>query len=189
MRPGVQQAGRRRENTGACCVANTAAPSRPSSGLVSAPFEARAAPMSRALVTGLLTTPTPRAMDPGVARIAEAAEAGARSVVGRHSLLLGGVYDSTFRMDSSSSWRGRGLSWRGRRLCDDSCTYISDGFCDDGGPGSEYGLCDVGTDCTDCTCQPPERCLATCPCAPSIWLLRSCPQSLAARRKRIWPLR
>ena len=150
MRPGVQQAGRRRENTGACCVANTAAPSRPSSGLVSAPFEARAAPMSRALVTGLLTTPTPRAMDPGVARIAEAAEAGARSVVGRHSLLLGGVYDSTFRMDSSSSWRGRGLSWRGRRLCDDSCTYISDGFCDDGGPGSEYGLCDVGKDCEDC---------------------------------------
>ena len=28
--------------------------------------------------------------------------------------------------------------------------WISDGVCDDGGPGSEYGLCVQGTDCDDC---------------------------------------
>ena len=34
--------------------------------------------------------------------------------------------------------------------CGDSCTYASDGACDEGGPGSEYSLCDPGTDCADC---------------------------------------
>ena len=35
-------------------------------------------------------------------------------------------------------------------LCDDSCIYANDGACDDGGLNSEYSLCDLGTDCTDC---------------------------------------
>ena len=35
-------------------------------------------------------------------------------------------------------------------LCSNSCTYATDGDCDDGGSGSEYELCDFGTDCTDC---------------------------------------
>ena len=35
-------------------------------------------------------------------------------------------------------------------LCDDSCGYSSDNFCDDGGPGSSFGVCDLGTDCADC---------------------------------------
>jgi hypothetical protein len=36
-------------------------------------------------------------------------------------------------------------------LCDDSCLlFAPDGSCDDGGPGSFFGLCDLGTDCTDC---------------------------------------
>ena len=45
-------------------------------------------------------------------------------------------------------------------LCDDSCGgfsgaywYAGDGVCDDGGPGSDYANCELGTDCLDC----PER--------------------------------
>ena len=38
--------------------------------------------------------------------------------------------------------------------CDDSCvgnpTWSSDGYCDDGGPGAQYGGCELGTDCEDC---------------------------------------
>ena len=33
---------------------------------------------------------------------------------------------------------------------DESCSYASDDACDDGGPGSEYSVCALGTDCTDC---------------------------------------
>ena len=33
---------------------------------------------------------------------------------------------------------------------DNSCASASDSDCDDGGPGSEYSICDVGTDMTDC---------------------------------------
>ncbi|MBT3219441.1 MAG: hypothetical protein HN348_10145 [Proteobacteria bacterium] len=36
------------------------------------------------------------------------------------------------------------------QLCDDTCTYANDGVCDDGGPGSVYSVCSLGTDCTDC---------------------------------------
>lgn len=38
--------------------------------------------------------------------------------------------------------------------CNDSCLYTSDGDCDDGGPGSEYSLCEHGTDCSDCAPRP-----------------------------------
>lgn len=34
--------------------------------------------------------------------------------------------------------------------CTDDCDYSGDGVCDDGGPGSEYAACELGTDCTDC---------------------------------------
>merc|ERR1712070_74944 len=34
--------------------------------------------------------------------------------------------------------------------CSDTCRYSKDHACDDGGEGSEYSLCDVGTDCADC---------------------------------------
>jgi hypothetical protein len=40
-------------------------------------------------------------------------------------------------------------------LCTDTCTYDDDGDCDDGGPGSDFSLCDYGTDCTDCGPRPP----------------------------------
>lgn len=35
-------------------------------------------------------------------------------------------------------------------LCSNTCTYAFDGECDDGGWGSEYSLCSIGTDCGDC---------------------------------------
>ena len=34
--------------------------------------------------------------------------------------------------------------------CSNTCDLASDGDCDDGGPGSEYGLCSIGSDCLDC---------------------------------------
>ena len=34
--------------------------------------------------------------------------------------------------------------------CRESCYWASDGDCDDGGVGSEYTACDIGSDCTDC---------------------------------------
>ena len=45
--------------------------------------------------------------------------------------------------------------------CLDTCPfdplYVNDGTCDDSGPGSEFALCDFGTDCSDCgpRCPPP----------------------------------
>ncbi|RAL23701.1 hypothetical protein DL240_05960 [Lujinxingia litoralis] len=35
-------------------------------------------------------------------------------------------------------------------LCTNTCQFANDGECDDGGPGAQYGDCDLGTDCTDC---------------------------------------
>ena len=34
--------------------------------------------------------------------------------------------------------------------CIETCNWASDGICDDGGPGTLYFSCTVGTDCTDC---------------------------------------
>jgi hypothetical protein len=64
--------------------------------------------------------------------------------------------------------------------CLNTCPYdpfvLSDGECDDGGPGAEYSVCTYGTDCADCgprTTQPPSPplppgalCLNTCPGRP-----------------------
>lgn len=35
-------------------------------------------------------------------------------------------------------------------VCENTCQYAFDGDCDDGGPNSDYSLCDCGTDCADC---------------------------------------
>ena len=35
-------------------------------------------------------------------------------------------------------------------LCDLTCTFSDDGYCDDGGPNADYNLCGFGTDCLDC---------------------------------------
>ena len=32
--------------------------------------------------------------------------------------------------------------------------YFSDNKCDDGGPGSEFEICTLGTDCSDCGGRP-----------------------------------
>lgn len=34
--------------------------------------------------------------------------------------------------------------------CTNTCEFAFDGDCDDGGPDSDYDLCDYGTDCSDC---------------------------------------
>lgn len=34
--------------------------------------------------------------------------------------------------------------------CIDTCYWAKDGACDDGGPGSDYSLCELGSDCADC---------------------------------------
>eukprot|EP00900_Chrysochromulina_parva_P015311 jgi/Chrpa1/23781/Chrysochromulina_OHIO_Genome00025926-RA len=46
---------------------------------------------------------------------------------------------------------GRRYGSGGGGGCTETCVYgTSDGFCDDGGPGAEYSMCSLGTDCTDC---------------------------------------
>lgn len=34
--------------------------------------------------------------------------------------------------------------------CFDTCDHSSDGLCDDGGPGAQYAMCNMGMDCEDC---------------------------------------
>jgi hypothetical protein len=34
--------------------------------------------------------------------------------------------------------------------CSNECDFAGDGACDDGGPGAEFDLCALGTDCGDC---------------------------------------
>lgn len=35
-------------------------------------------------------------------------------------------------------------------VCTNTCRFADDGDCDDGGPNSDFDLCDYGTDCGDC---------------------------------------
>ena len=35
-------------------------------------------------------------------------------------------------------------------VCTNTCQFAFDGECDDGGIGSVYAICDVGSDCSDC---------------------------------------
>lgn len=34
--------------------------------------------------------------------------------------------------------------------CENTCEFAGDGSCDDGGPGADTSLCELGTDCDDC---------------------------------------
>ena len=54
----------------------------------------------------------------------------------------------------SSSNSGSGNNSSGM-ICSNTCQHANDGDCDDGGPGSDYDLCDYGTDCNDCGERPP----------------------------------
>jgi|GEM_PF-6864722 len=38
--------------------------------------------------------------------------------------------------------------------CENTCRYARDAVCDDGGTGSFYNVCDLGTDCADCGSRP-----------------------------------
>lgn len=56
--------------------------------------------------------------------------------------------------------------------CSNTCATANDGECDDGGPGSLYSVCTLGTDCNDCgprggQAPPPQQqagtlCTNTC---------------------------
>jgi len=46
--------------------------------------------------------------------------------------------------------------------CTDTCIFAYDGECDDGGPNSDYAVCDLGTDCTDCQQQGDLVCDDSC---------------------------
>jgi bacterioferritin-associated ferredoxin len=35
-------------------------------------------------------------------------------------------------------------------VCTNTCQFAFDGECDDGGVGSVYSICEVGSDCSDC---------------------------------------
>jgi subtilisin family serine protease len=49
-----------------------------------------------------------------------------------------------------------------RTVCLESCPdhpdYTSDGYCDDGGPGSQFDFCPCGNDCADCGPRPEQSC-------------------------------
>jgi hypothetical protein len=57
--------------------------------------------------------------------------------------------------------------------CADACNFASDGVCDDGGPGAQYGACNLGEDALDCGCRltppsPPAAVEALSPPAPPL---------------------
>lgn len=42
----------------------------------------------------------------------------------------------------------------GEDICGNTCQYDDDGDCDDGGPNSDFSLCEYGSDCIDCGPRP-----------------------------------
>jgi len=69
-----------------------------------------------------------------------------------------GVMPGATRMIDSSAFAIADQLWedpmcrsgQDRPGCSDTCAYAFDGVCDDGGPGSTYSVCELGTDCGDC---------------------------------------
>ncbi len=60
-------------------------------------------------------------------------------------------------------------------LCTNSCIdWASDLYCDDGGPGSEYDLCSLGSDCADCGSRRQRPSPSPSP-SPSPWPLATLP--------------
>ena len=61
-----------------------------------------------------------------------------------------GVY--TAFAGAGHSWHAFSRNYAGANSGHQGSTIdpVSDGYCDDGGPGTEYSLCDRGTDCIDC---------------------------------------
>ncbi len=50
----------------------------------------------------------------------------------------------------SPSAGGASASAGGGSMCTNTCNSANDGECDDGGPGAQYSVCSLGTDCGDC---------------------------------------
>ena len=50
-------------------------------------------------------------------------------------------------------------------LCENTCEFANDGDCDDGGPGADFSVCGLGTDCGDCgpRSRGGDGCAATAP--------------------------
>jgi len=60
------------------------------------------------------------------------------------------AYSSYSNVSLVSSDGGGGGGGGGGGMCTNTCNYANDGECDDGGPGSQYSVCGLGTDCGDC---------------------------------------
>ncbi len=60
-------------------------------------------------------------------------------------------YQVTYEVDADiEALEGGGGQSGGVGVCNDLCIFAFDGECDDGGPGSNYAVCDYGSDCGDC---------------------------------------
>ena len=55
--------------------------------------------------------------------------------------------------------------------CRDTCQHASNNYCDDGGIGSEYSSCTVGTDCSDWMRPKVLHMFIRLPYLPHRWLL------------------
>ncbi len=66
----------------------------------------------------------------------------------RQFLFLAAIAFATFGVTATASAQ-----------CETSCPYDGDGECDDGGPGSDTSVCELGTDCSDCG---PRLCDNSC---------------------------
>ena len=58
-----------------------------------------------------------------------------------------GIDEDCDGSDASSGGgsNGNGGSNGSTQICDDTCSYPSDGYCDDGGTDSSFGLCTLGS--------------------------------------------
>ena len=70
----------------------------------------------------------------------------------------------------------------GDALCEDTCdSFANDGVCDDGGPGADYDICPLGSDCADCGTR-----IAPAPSPPQSPLAAAARAACAARTKRAY---
>ncbi|MGD2109828.1 MAG: hypothetical protein PVI86_10585 [Phycisphaerae bacterium] len=108
-----------------------------------------------ALTSCVLTRALQRRLNDAIAR---RGEEGAPSIVSTLIIILAVVPFAEAGFENASARLGdelwadpacRGLD-EDTPGCTDTCQFAFDGTCDDGGPGSSYSLCELGTDCSDC---------------------------------------
>lgn len=72
----------------------------------------------------------------------------------RYESTAGNIYCGCTMVDWMENQAGGGggsaASGGGGGGCTNTCSSANDGDCDDGGPGAEYDVCSLGTDCGDC---------------------------------------